>query len=287
MEIPAPLRHVADDGVARHGLAALGVAHHQTAQALNLDAGSEADPVYHPPDDAGLHFLKVLRRGVGMQCAERLHNGDVATADRDLQPSPIGEAERLGRLPQLLGFRRREPTALQLARDLFAAQHHALFLFLVAYPGFDLVPRSRGADMGEPVAARLGIGAGQDLDGVPVTQLPVQGRDATVDLGALAVDTDFGVHHEGEIDRGRTLGELLHVALRREDEDFVLVQVDLEELEELLRRVGILLQLDKLSEPVELLVQLVATPVGFVQPVGRDTELRRAVHLLGPDLNLE
>src|SRR4029078_9359244 len=62
----APLRHVADDGVARHRLAELGVAHHETAQALNLDAGSESDPVDHPPDDAGLHFLKILRRGVGM-----------------------------------------------------------------------------------------------------------------------------------------------------------------------------------------------------------------------------
>ena len=92
------------------------------------------------------------------------------------------------------------------------------------------MPRPRGADMGEPVAARLGIGAGQDLDGVPVTQLPVQGRDATVDLGSLAVDTDFGVHHEGEVDWSRPLGQLLYVALRSEHEDLVLIQVEFQEL---------------------------------------------------------
>jgi hypothetical protein len=47
---------------------------------------------------------------------------------------------------------------------------------------------------------------------------------------------DLGVHVKGEVDRGRALGQPLHVALRREDEDLVLVEVDLEELQEFLGR---------------------------------------------------
>jgi hypothetical protein len=48
------------------------------------------------------------------------------------------------------------------------------------------------------------------------------------------MDPDFGVHVKGEVDGRRPLGQLLDVALRREDEDLVLVEVDLEELEEFL-----------------------------------------------------
>ena len=112
-------------------------------------------------------------------------------------------------------------------------------------------------------------------------------RDPSVDLGALAVLPDLGVHVEGEVDRGSPLGEPLHVALRREDEDLVLVEVDLEELEKLFRVMGLLLELEQLPEPAEVLVQLVGTLLGgLVEPVGRDAVLRGPVHLLGPDLDL-
>ncbi len=95
------------------------------------------------------------------------------------------------------------------------------------------------------------------------------------------------MHVEGEVDRRGALGELLHVALRREDEDLVLVQVDLEELEELLRAVRVLLQLEELAEPAEVLGQLVGLAVSLVEPVRRDAVLGGAVHLLGADLHLE
>ena len=95
------------------------------------------------------------------------------------------------------------------------------------------------------------------------------------------------MHVEGEIDRRAALGQPLHVALRREDEDLVLVQVDLQELEELLGAVGVLLQLEQLAEPAQVLVQLVRLAVALVEPVGRDTELGRAVHVLGADLDFE
>ena len=137
--------------------------------------------------------------------------------------------------------------------------------------------------------SRLGLarGAGEDLDRVAALELAVQRRDPAVDLGALALEPDLGVHVEREVDRRRALGQPLHVALRREDEDLVLVEVDLQELEELLGAVGVLLQLEQLAEPAEVLVELVGLAVALVEPVGRDAELGRAVHLLGADLHLE
>ena len=98
---------------------------------------------------------------------------------------------------------------------------------------------------------------------------------------------DLGMDVEGEVDRGRALGQPLHVPVRRENEDLVLVEVDLQELEELLGAVSVLLQLDELAEPTQVLVQLVRLAVPLVEPVGGDTELRRPVHLLIADLHLE
>src|SRR5258705_12131307 len=108
----------------------------------------------------------------------------------------------------------------------------------------------------------------------------MQRRDAAVDAGSLGPLTYFGVDREREVDRRRALGETLHVAARREDEDLILVQVDLQELEELLGRVGVLLQLDELAEPGQMAVQLVGGLAALlVEPVRRDAVLGRAVHL--------
>ena len=77
--------------------------------------------------------------------------------------------------------------------------------------------------------------AGDDRDGVPVLERAVQRRDAPVHLGALAAVSDFRVDGEREVDGSGPRGQALHVALRGEDEDLVLVEIDLQELEELLR----------------------------------------------------
>ena len=115
----------------------------------------------------------------------------------------------------------------------------------------------------------------------------MQRRDTPVDLGALALEADFGVNVKREVDGGRALGQPLHVALRREDEDLVLVEIDLQELQELLGAVGVLLQLQELAEPAEMLVELVGLAVALVEPVRRDAELGGAMHFLGADLHLE
>src|SRR5437867_3587574 len=99
--------------------------------------------------------------------------------------------------------------------------------------------------------------------------------------------THLSVHQEGEIDRRRALGQALHVTARREHEDLVLIEVDLQELEKLLRTVRILLELDELAEPRQMVIELVGTlAVLLVQPVRGDTVLRRAVHVARADLDL-
>jgi hypothetical protein len=87
----------------------------------------------------------------------------------------------------------------------------------------------------EPVAARLRHRRREDLDRLRVLELPRERRDAPVDLRPRAVQPHLRVHREREVDRRRALRQLDDVARRREDEDLVLVQVQLEELEELAR----------------------------------------------------
>ena len=50
---------------------------------------------------------------------------------------------------------------------------------------------------------------------------------------------------------------------------------------------GILLQLQQLAEPAELVFQLVPPAVVLIEPVRRDAVLRGAMHLVGPDLDFE
>ncbi len=130
-------------------------------------------------------------------------------------------------------------------------------MLLPADPLPDLVPGPGGLHVGEPVAGRLSLGARHHLHRVAVLAVlerTVQRRDAAVDARPLTVLADLRVHREREVDRRRALRQAFHVAAGREDEDFVLIEVDLQELEELLGRVGVLLQLEQLAEPRQVTV---------------------------------
>src|SRR5204863_2990262 len=100
-----------------------------------------------------------------------------------------------------------------------------------------------------------------------------------------ASEADLRVHGEREVDRRRALRQLDDVALRREDEDLVLIEVQLEEFEELVRRLRLELRLEDLAEPRQMPIQLVlALRILLVQPVRGDAEVRRAMHVARPDL---
>ena len=129
---------------------------------------------------------------------------------------------------------------------------------LLLEPGADLVAGAARPDQLQPVARRAALLlGGQHLDDVARLQLVVQRDDLAVDLRADAAVADVGVDGVGEVERGRAGGEVLHLALRREDEDLVLEQVDLQRLEEL-GRVLLALGLDELAQPGHLLPLRVA-----------------------------
>ncbi len=114
----------------------------------------------------------------------------------------------------------------------------------------------------------------------------MQRDDLAVDLGPDAAVADVGVDLVGEVQRRGAGGKRLDLALRREDEDLVLEQVGLQGLGELLRVRDVLLPVHQLLEPLDLVLARLAR-VLLVEPVGGDAVLRRLVHLVGADLDLQ
>ncbi len=131
---------------------------------------------------------------------------------------------------------------------------------------------------------------GHDLDDVAVLEPVVERDQAVVHLRADRAVADVGVDPVGEVERGRTGGQVLDIAARREHEDLVLEDVELDPLDKL-GRVGladVTLPFHQLAEPGELRV-VVALGLGplLVPPVGGDAHLAHLVHGVGPDLDLE
>jgi hypothetical protein len=96
--------------------------------------------------------------------------------------------------------------------------------------------------------------------------------------------TDFGVDRIREVDWCRPRRQRDDLALRREDEHLVLLEVDLQRLHELARIGRLLLPVDDPLEPRHVLGRRVLL---LVPPVGGDAVLGAPVHLLRPDLHLD
>ncbi len=112
----------------------------------------------------------------------------------------------------------------------------------------------------------------------------VERHQPAVDLGPGAGVADLGVHGVGEVDGRGPPGQGDDAALRREDVDLVLVEVDLELVVELLGVRDLLLPVDDAVEPDHG----VGLGAGLlVAPVGRHPDLGPAVHLPGADLDLQ
>src|SRR5687767_6282733 len=97
---------------------------------------------------------------------------------------------------------------------------------------------------------------------------------------------DLRVHRESEVDGRRALRQLDDVAGWREDEDLVLIEVELQEFEKLVRRLRVQLQLEHLTEPGEVAVQLIgAFRLFLVPPMRGDAEVRGAMHIARANLH--
>src|SRR5450759_1213757 len=200
----------------------------------------------------------------------------------------IGQVQHFGDLQQLGIFRPGNPPPLQLAIEDLAPELDRGRMLLDAEALANLVTRSSGSDVSQPVPARLRRRRCDDLHGLRVLELPREARDAAVNARSLAMEADFGMHGEREVDRCRVLRQLDDVAGGRENEDLVLIEVELEEFEEFVGRLRVELQLEYLPEPLKRAIQLVRASRIFLEaPVRGNSVLRGAVHLTGSDLDLE
>ena len=241
-------RDVADDLVARNRPAALGEPHDDVVDALDLD------PEVGGILGAALALVAALEHareaclglvaGHRLAALEALHDlvgdrlrRDLALAEGDVEVVGLAEAhlaDHVGEQRRAGDPLRRQAGLAQGGVQLLAPAALGVLAALALEQGADLVARAAGAHQREPVARRAALLlGGQDLDDVAAVELVVQRHDLAVDLGADAAVPDVGVDRVGEVERGRAGGEVLDLALRREDEDLVLEQVDLERLEEL------------------------------------------------------
>ena len=106
-----------------------------------------------------------------------------------------------------------------------AASLDGLLATLAREPLTDLVAGARRLDELEPVALRVRIliRAGEDLDGVAVLELGVEGNEAPVDARADGLVANLRVDRIGKVDRGCALRQLDQLAARSEGKDPVLL----------------------------------------------------------------
>ncbi len=124
---------------------------------------------------------------------------------------------------------------LQGLHELLAAGVDRVGAPLTREPLADLRAGPWSLDELEPVATRSGTLhlAREDLHGVARRKRRVERDESSVDPRADAAVPHLGVDRVGEVDGLRPGGKGDHLALRREDEDLVLLQVDLQARHEL------------------------------------------------------
>src|SRR5437762_2651035 len=144
----ATARHVADHGIARHGLAALRVAHHEPVHALHAHALRTAHAVDESLERRRFGRLDLL--GLRIDLLQGLRHADVALADRREQMGWAGEREPFRGLLELRFGHAIEPAALDFAFENLLPELFGRRLGLALEHLPDLVPRAPGADVRQP-----------------------------------------------------------------------------------------------------------------------------------------
>ena len=115
----------------------------------------------------------------------------------------------------------------------------------------DFVFRFAGADDFQPVLARsLRGGGGDDLDDLSRLQNRADGHDHAVDFGTRHAVADLAVNGKGKVDARRAVLQADNVALRRENENFVLEYVDFQGLQKFVAVGVALFGLNQRSDPL-------------------------------------
>ena len=203
---------------------------------------------------------------------------DPLQRDRLHQRLVIGKMQPAQRLGDRLPAQGRGQALDDLVENL-AAQRDRLLALLRLHPAADLGARLAGDDVGEPARLRMLRLRDQDLDLVAIVERGAQRHHPAVDLRAHRLVAEIGVHRISEIDRGRALGQLDQLALRREGEDPVLVHRHSGMFEQLLGAAGMVEDLDQIVDPGMVAAGL-DRPL-LIGPVGGEAVLGLGVHLAG------
>ena len=151
----------------------------------------------------------------------------------------------------------------------------------------DFVPRARGFNQRQPIAAGLVAGLCLNFDDVTGVQLVAQRNHASVNFGADAGVAHFGMNGVGEID-GRGIARQNHdFSLGSEGVDLFGIEVDFQRGKKFVGIADVALPLDHLPQPGEALFVLGGDGAVFVFPVSRDSLLRHLVHFFGANLDFK
>src|SRR5690554_4538075 len=179
----------------------------------------------------------------------------------------------------------------ELAQDNVSTGFSVLFLGLQLEPVRYLGAGTGGGDKAivaiEPVTAGRLFPRGKDLDLITGFERLVQGDDATVYLGASAAVAHFGMHTVGEVHGGSALRQVDHVAIGGEYINPILHHISAQHVAEGFGITQIVMPLQNLSQPGDLLFIAIAARLGvgtLVQMVGADAKFGFFVHGEGADL---
>ncbi len=276
----------AEDGVAGHRLAAARQRGQQVADAFDDDRVGRALTA-SARWRRRLGFLS--RLAVFMKDARHLRGRGVAQRDRHVQ---LFRPVHVHALEYRRQVRLAQAEAFEVALQQIASFLHVACLIEAMKPVAHLVAGARSGQVTgvrqQPVAARRGGLAGEDLDAVAGGRMVGQRYDATVDLGTPAAVTDFGVHMVCEIQHRGAAGEIDDVTLGGQRIHAILDQFSAEAGQQGAVVVALFAVFEQLPHPVDLALEaLVAAATLLVAPVRGDAQLGVFVHLPSADLHLQ
>ncbi len=290
----APSRHVAHNILARQRLTALGDMRQQATGALDSDVRCktlERQRGRRPGLLQRLDLLFSLMPGVILQTIHELFA--IHIPNRNSREKIVDILETLVKDRADFLHRIRE---VQSAEQLIYHQAPLRSVFLAALlaePAANLLAGAVGLDESQvfiqPMAARPPAPIDDDFHLIAGLQLIVQRRPDPIDPRASALMADFSVDVVGEVNRRRPHGQIDDLALRREDVDAILEDIEANGVDEIASVAFVLGQfLDTLAHPSHLIHHLITegNVALFVAPMRRDAILRNVMHPLRADLNL-
>ena len=209
------------------------------------------------PDGSGQLLRPIDLSSSGVSTfAEQLRRRDYSVADRGEKTIDVALRKFLERRVEALLDRNcatLKPSGFEFAIDQRDAQFARALGLLLAQPLPDPALRARRDDVIRPILARRLPLGGQHLDRVAGFEPIAQRHHPAVDARARQMMADLRMNPIGEIDHRRAQRKIEHVALGREDENFLGEEIVLDGREKFLRVLEILLPFDQPPQPREAL----------------------------------